>query len=153
MSDSGKCPGPEDLTEKMDAFKERCRRAGLKVTPQRMAVLRTLIESKEHPSAEAVFRQVRKTFPNISLDTVNRTLLMLSENSLAFTVAGSGGPKRFDGNLKPHHHIKCTKCQRIIDFYHEPFDDIQVPERVKEAFTVSKITVYLEGICDKCSAK
>lgn len=153
MLDNGDCPSPADLTERMDAFKERCRQAGLKVTPQRMAVFKTLIESKEHPSAEAVFRQVRKTFPNISLDTVNRTLLMLSEIGTAFTVAGSGGPKRFDANLLPHHHFKCSKCQRIIDFFHEPFDNINVPESIKLMYTISKKTVYLEGICDKCREK
>lgn len=153
MLDSGDSPSPTDLTEKMEAFKERCRRAGLKVTPQRMAVFRMLIDSKEHPSAETVFRQVRMTFPNISMDTVSRTLHMLSENGLAFTVAGSGGAKRFDANLQPHHHFKCTKCQRIIDFFHEPFDNIDVPESVKLMYTISKKTVYLEGICDKCREK
>jgi Fur family peroxide stress response transcriptional regulator len=153
MSDNRNCPGRADLTERMDALKERCRQAGLKVTPQRMAVFRTLIESKEHPSAETVFRQVRKTFPNISLDTVNRTLLMLNEIRAAFVVAGSGGPKRFDGNLQPHHHLKCTKCQRIIDFYHEPYDNIQVPQRVKETFNADKVTVYLEGVCEDCRKK
>lgn len=153
MSDSSSRGSRGKLAESMDAFCAKCRQAGLKVTPQRMAVYKALVEFNEHPSAETVFRQVRMVFPNISLDTVNRTLLMLSEIDAAFVVAGSGGPKRFDGNLQPHHHLKCMKCNRIIDFYHEPFDNIQVPERVKEAFTVSRITVHLEGICDKCREK
>lgn len=149
-SDRGSRP---KLAERMDAFRAKCRQAGLKITPQRMAVYKALVDSTEHPSAETVFRQVRKVFPNISLDTVNRTLLMLSEIGTAFTVAGSGGPKRFDANLQPHHHFKCSKCQRIIDFYHEPFDNIRVPESIKLMYTISNKTVYLEGLCDKCREK
>ena len=141
------------LAESMDAFQAKCRQAGLKVTPQRMAVYKTLVGSTEHPSAETVFRQVRKIFPNISLDTVNRTLLMLNEIDAAFVLEGLGGPKRFDANLKPHHHFKCVKCKRIIDIWHEPFDDIRVPESISKKFTVSRKAVYLEGICDKCQRK
>jgi len=81
------------LADKMDAFKAMCRKAGLKITPQRMAVYKTLAESTEHPSAKTVFRKVRKIFPNISLDTVNRTLLMLNEIGAAFVVEGSGRPQ------------------------------------------------------------
>ncbi|KPJ66263.1 MAG: hypothetical protein AMJ43_08700 [Coxiella sp. DG_40] len=134
----------------MDAFQQSCHRAGLKVTPQRMAVYKALIESKEHPSADTVYRQVRKIFPNISLDTVNRTLLTLADIGVAFIVEGSGDVKRFDGGLEKHQHFKCIKCKRIIDFHHKPFDDIPVPKSISEKFIVLKRTVYFEGICDLC---
>ena len=139
-----------ELKEKMDAFRERCRKVGLKITPQRMAVYKALIESKEHPSAEAVYRNIKKRLPNISLDTVNRTLLTLSEIGVAFVVEGSGDARRFDGNLESHQHFKCIKCKRIIDFYHKPFDNIPIPKSISKKFTVLKKTVYLEGICDSC---
>jgi len=139
-----------ELKEKMDAFRARCRKVGLKITPQRMAVYKALIESKEHPSAEAVYRNIKKRLPNISLDTVNRTLLTLSEIGVAFVVEGSGDAKRFDGNLESHQHFKCIKCKRIIDFYHKPFDNIPIPKSISKKFTVLKKTVYLEGICDSC---
>jgi len=139
-----------ELKEKMDAFRARCRKVGLKITPQRMAVYKALIESKEHPSAEAVYRNIKKRLPNISLDTVNRTLLTLSEIGVAFVVEGSGDAKRFDGNLESHQHFKCIKCKRIVDFYHKPFDNIPIPKSISKKFTVLKKTVYLEGICDSC---
>ena len=140
----------DELKKKMDAFQLRCHEVGLKVTPQRMTVYKMLIESKEHPSADTLYQKVRKIFPNISLDTVNRTLLTLSEIGAAFIVEGSGDPKRFDGNLKSHQHFKCIKCKRIIDFHHKPFDDIPVPKKLTKKFTVLKKTVYLEGICNLC---
>ena len=118
-----------------------------------MAIYKTLIESKEHPSADMVYRRVRKTFPNISLDTVNRTLLTLAEIGAAFTVEGSGDVKRFDGNLQSHQHFKCLKCKRIIDFHHKPFDDIPLPKKISRKFTILRKTVYLEGLCDLCKKR
>jgi Fur family peroxide stress response transcriptional regulator len=147
MSKSGE---RSELKVRMEAFKAKCRAAGLKVTPQRMAVYEVLIKSNEHPSAEMVFRKVKRTLPNISLDTVNRTLLTLYEIGAAFAVEGSGDAKRFDGNLKSHQHFKCIKCKRIIDFHHKPFDNIAVPKSISRRFTVLRKTVYLEGICDLC---
>lgn len=139
--------------EQVNAFKTKCREKGLKVTPQRMAVYRMLVESTEHPSAEVVFRKVRETFPSISLDTVNRTLLTLNDIGAAFVVEGSGDAKRFDANLKNHQHFKCVKCRQIIDFHHEAFDSIDIPENLADQFTVLRKTVYLEGYCDLCRAR
>ena len=142
-----------ELDQKLGAFRARCRQAGLKITPQRVEVYKTLIQTTEHPSAEMVFRKIRKVLPNISLDTVNRTLLTLSEIGAAFIVEGTGDAKRFDANLRSHQHVKCQKCKKIFDFYHEPFDKIEVPANIKRKFTVLRKTVYLEGICDKCRKK
>ncbi|MCU0914273.1 MAG: transcriptional repressor [Planctomycetes bacterium] len=138
------------IEDRMEAFRSKCRATGLKITPQRMAVYKALLESMEHPSAEVVFRQVRKTYPSISLDTVNRTLLTLSEIGAAFIVEGSGDAKRFDANLKNHQHFKCVKCKRIIDFHHEAFDCLHIAENLLPGCTVLRKTVYLEGYCDLC---
>jgi Fur family transcriptional regulator, peroxide stress response regulator len=134
----------------MDTFRAQCQAEGLRVTPQRMAVYEALLETDLHPSAETVFRQVRRSFPTISLDTVNRTLLTLSDMGMAFVVEGSGDAKRFDADLNRHQHFKCVKCKRIIDFHHEPFDQIPVPEDLGMRFTVLRTTVYVEGVCDRC---
>lgn len=142
-----------ETARRMDAFRARCHEAGLKVTPQRLAVYQVLVEMDQHPSAEMVFQSVRRIHPNVSLDTVNRTLLTLREIGAAFVVEGSGDAKRFDANLGNHQHFKCVKCKRIVDFHHEPFDRIAVPESLVNGFTVLRTTVYSEGICDLCHPK
>jgi len=139
------------IEKKIDTFQHQCRQAGLKVTPQRIVIYKALVESKEHPSADMLHRKVKEIFPNISLDTVNRTLLTLAEIGAAFIVEGSGDVKRFDGNLHNHQHFKCIKCKRIIDFHHKPFDDIPIPPELAEKFTILRKTVYFEGICDRCT--
>jgi Fur family peroxide stress response transcriptional regulator len=109
-----------------------------------------LSETDEHPSAETVFREVKKILPNISLDTVNRTLLTLSEMGAAFVVEGSGDAKRFDANLETHQHFKCVRCKKIIDFRDSRFDDIPLPRGIGKRFTVLRKTVYFEGFCSEC---
>jgi len=141
---------PADLEEKTRWFTSLCRKVGLKVTPQRIAIYRELIKTNEHPSAEMLYEKVRKVFPSISLDTVNRTLLTLNEIGAAFIVEGSGEVRRFDGALEKHQHFKCIKCKRIIDFHHQPFDNIKLPGDIDNRFIVLRKAVYLEGICNLC---
>jgi Fur family peroxide stress response transcriptional regulator len=139
--------------DKFDVFVQNCRHNGLKITPQRMAVYKTLLESKEHPSAEMVWAYVRHMFPGISLDTVNRTLLTLAEIGSASLVEGSGDARRYDGDLGNHQHFKCIKCKKVFDFHYPPFDDIKVPASIAAKFKILRKTVYLEGICDSCRGK
>ena len=139
-----------ELDEKTRWFAGQCRQAGLKVTPQRIAIYRELLKTSEHPSAEMLYEKVKKVFSSISLDTINRTLLTLNEIGAAFTVEGSGDARRFDGGLRKHQHFKCVKCKRIVDFHHKPFDNIKLPAEISKKFTVLRKTVYLEGICDLC---
>ncbi len=131
-------------------FKTHCRAQGMKVTPQRLAVYEGLLESEDHPCAERLFQRLRPDHPNISLDTVNRTLLTLAEMGLARVVEGTGEAKRFDSNFEDHQHFRCVKCKRIIDFHHAPFDNVPVPSNLSSDFTVLRKTVYFEGICDQC---
>ena len=95
-------------------------------------------------------KKIKEKFPSISLDTVNRTLITLSEIGVAEIVEGSGDAKRYDIGLSGHQHFKCVKCKRIIDFHYKPFDDIKLPAYINKKFKILRKTVYLEGICDIC---
>ncbi len=148
-SESASKNSSNELHNKIKVFREKCRQAGLKVTPQRMAVYKVLIRSREHPSAEMVYRQVREIFPNISLDTVNRTLLTINKMGLAFTVEGTGDAKRYDGDLTDHQHFKCLKCRRVVDILNESSNNIRVPTELGK-FIILRKTLYFEGICDFC---
>ena len=150
MPNSGK---NKELKQRIESFKAKCRAAGLKVTAQRVVIYTELIKTTAHPSAEKLYGKVRRVLPNISLDTVNRTLLSLNEIGAAFVIEGSGDPKRYDGNLQTHQHFKCVKCRRIFDFHHKGFDDIKVPADISRRFTVLRKTVYLEGLCESCRKK
>jgi len=142
-----------EIDERIRRFTELCRKSGLRVTPQRIEVYKQLISTEGHPSAEILYEKVKKEFPSISFDTVNRTLLTLSRVGAASVVAGSGDVRRFDGETDKHQHFKCIKCKRIVDFHYKPFDNIKLPSKLARKFTILSKTVYLEGICDLCRDK
>ena len=127
-------------------FIEKCKEYNLRITPQRTAIYREISKSGNHPSADAVFQAVRKEFPNLSFDTVYRTLLTFSEIGLIDVVEGQGGPRRFDPNMESHHHFYCMDCGKIIDFYSRDYDDLKIPEDIEEKFTVLGKRVVLKGI-------
>jgi len=137
-------------SEHLSSFMAKCRQHNLKVTPQRIAIFRELTRSKDHPSAVAMFEIIRKQFPSISFDTVNRTLLTFAEIGIADVVEGYGGPRRFDPETESHHHLHCTRCDRIIDFQCEDYDNLAIPEKIRQKFTVLGKRVILNIVCDKC---
>lgn len=137
----------------MEAFQKKCREYKLKITPQRTAIYRELMKTLDHPSADVVLKRVRKEIPNISFDTVNRTLLSFSAMGLINVVANHSGAKRFDPVLDNHHHFQCMRCNRIIDFIDEQYDKIGAPRKLDRRLKVLHKKVVLEGICDRCSQK
>lgn len=137
--------------KQIEHFRRTCKAGKLSLTPQRMAIYKVLIAADDHPSAEEVFSLVRASFPDISMDTVYRTLTTFVEIGLVHPVVGHGDPKRYDPNVEPHHHFRCTRCGTIIDFLEDSFDRLSLPETIKAKYTVSRVKVILEGVCDKCS--
>jgi Fur family peroxide stress response transcriptional regulator len=127
-----------------------CQEHLLKVTPQRVAIYQELLNSDTHPTADAVFQIVKKDYPNISFDTVNRTLLTFAEIGIVDVVETFGGAKRFDPNVTTHHHLHCTQCGKVIDFYNRDYDNLAVPEGVNKQFQVISKRVVLKGICEAC---
>jgi Fur family peroxide stress response transcriptional regulator len=134
----------------LDLFRKKCRENKLKITPQRIVIYRELIKSKNHPHAEALYNKVKKIIPDISLDTVNRSLLTFLKIGLVKNVEGYGDPRRYEPDLNSHHHFRCLKCNSLIDFEYKPYDDMPFPAEIKKRFRVTDKRVLLEGYCDKC---
>lgn len=136
--------------DKIDDFIKICQEHNLKITPQRVAIYRELIDSKIHPSADTIYQIVQTQYPNISFDTVNRTLLTLAKIGLAEVIEVFGGAKRFDPNVTNHHHLHCTQCGKIVDFWSRLYDKLEIPENVQKQFEVIDKRVVLKGICKDC---
>jgi Fur family transcriptional regulator, peroxide stress response regulator len=143
----------KEMNRRVQLFIETCRRHQLKITPQRVAIYRVLIQSKQHPTTDLVFRAVKKEFPNISFDTVNRTLLTFADIGVVDVVEAFGGPKRFDPDTAAHHHLHCMACGRIIDFEYEGYARLDVPKAIASTFKVVSRRVVLKGLCEACSPK
>lgn len=137
----------------MTFFRDRCKQHSLNITPQRVAIYEELIESKNHPDSEDIFRKVRTIFPDISLDTVYRTLSKFAEIGLAHVVEGYGEAKRYDPDINNHHHFRCRRCNKIVDFHDKSYDGLKVPRVFQKNYKVTNVKIILEGMCDECMRK
>ena len=137
-------------SELLNLFTSKCQESNLRITPQRTAIYQELLGASDHPSADLIFQRVRKRFPHISLDTVNRTVLSFADLGIVKVVEGYGKPKRFDPNIEKHHHFQCIKCHKIIDFHNKAYDRLEIPNGIKNKLAVFNKKVVLEGLCEKC---
>ena len=141
-----------EVEKRVHLFSRVCRRSGIKATHQRTEIYRELAGTDEHPGAEAVYARVRKRIPEISLDTVYRTLRLLEKKGIVLRVGSLGERTRFDANTDRHAHFVCTECGFIGDLPQEGWNDVQPPREVM-AGTVKSIHVELRGLCKACRGK
>lgn len=134
----------------LEYFINTCKQNNLKLTPQRLMLFRELAKSREHPSAEKLYQAARKIFSNISFDTVNRTLLTFSRVGIVKVVEGYGNPRRFDPNLRDHHHFRCVSCNHILDIYNPVYDQLEIPHDLNKQCRILSKKVVLEGVCIEC---
>lgn len=139
-----------DRAVKTNTFLQICQEHRLKITPQRVAIYKELLKSDTHPTTDTIYQVVTKEYPNISFDTVNRTLLTFAETGIVDVVEIFGGAKRFDPNVTNHHHLHCTQCGKVFDFYSLAYDNLKVPEELHAQFQVTSKRVVLKGLCKKC---
>jgi Fe2+ or Zn2+ uptake regulation protein len=124
---------------------------GLRTTQARRLILEAVRATDAHPTAEWVFRQVRRRLPHVSLGTVYRNLRQLVKCGLLVERTDPGG-SRFDGNTSEHHHFTCLRCGRVFDLA-EPVDRaLQRQVASRTGFEVIRHRIEFFGRCGDCSA-
>lgn len=122
--------------------------SGLKITPQRIAVMEALTSMRVHPTAEEVYNIVKAGQPNISLGTIYKTLDTFVEKGLAQAVKTDGGNMRYDAFTDKHHHIYSTDSGEIEDYYDSELDEIIEKYFKKKAipgFDIKEIKLQIIG--------
>jgi Fur family transcriptional regulator, peroxide stress response regulator len=138
-----------EVESRVSAMIEKCREAGMNVTPQRIAIYRALVRSEEHPTPEMLFQSVAQEMPSLSLATIYKTLDSLAEIGLVRSVPVVSEKRRYDANDDAHHHLVCSHCGMIRDYYTRAFDDL-VPRRQVQGFTAQSVSVNITGVCAEC---
>lgn len=142
-----------DRPLRTEDLKDLLKRSGLKLTPQRLEILRMVNGTHSHPDAETIHRAVRKKIPGVSLDTVYRNLWTLIDHGLINALNTYRGRVHFDGNLVRHHHFVCTRCGLTRDFVCPNFDRLSVPDEVKAWGRIDRTRVEFRGLCERCAEK
>jgi Fur family peroxide stress response transcriptional regulator len=132
----------------MEKGTQKYRHSGLKLTPQRLAILQYLENNKDHPSADDIYKAVSKKFPTMSLATVYNTLETLKQRGLVKELTMDPYKMRFDPQPSPHHHLICMDCRKIIDI-HAKFK-ISLPRVEGVGFEIIGNHIEFYGRCPNC---
>jgi Fur family peroxide stress response transcriptional regulator len=122
------------------------------MTPQRAVLLRLLSQTRTHPTADELFRKVRRQLPSVSHATVYRNLQELVRARLIATLERAGGPVQYDANPDDHHHFICTRCGRVTDIYLKDVGYAIDGERTGTApARIDRAELQLHGLCAACA--
>jgi len=148
-----------ELTERVEKMLAGVRAAGLKLTPQRMAIVKELASDETHPTAQEIFERLQPGLPTMSFATVYNTLGALSSAGLCASMSLSPGSGRFDPNMTPHHHIVCDVCGAVRDVPAGGANSEGALEssaaravaQVAPGFDVRSVERIFRGVCAACS--
>lgn len=134
------------------------RQSGLKLTPQRIAIVRLFADDRSHPTAQDLFDRLRPSFPSMSFATVYNTLDALAQKGLAAIVrlpGKRGETARFDPNSAPHHHAVCDRCGIVVDVAAGTLAPTSAStEKIRRAvpgFAIRTVERIYRGLCAVCA--
>ena len=133
-------------------FKDVLKKEGLKVTPQRIAVLEEIIKDKGHRESEDIYMAIKSRKTHVSRATVYRTLDILVQHGFARKLNLGDGRARYETKIdSPHHdHMICNNCGKIIEFVNYEIEKIQEEIAKHHQFKLQQHIHQLFGICKEC---
>ncbi|NIQ96414.1 MAG: transcriptional repressor [Desulfuromonadales bacterium] len=130
---------------------DRLRQRDLRITPQRIAILKAFLQSQDHPSVEQVHEEVKANFPTTSLATVYKTVNLLKEVGEILEIGFADGGNRYDGNNpSPHPHLICTRCNKIIDPEVSLLDQLTAEVAETTGYRIDSHQIEFFGVCPSC---
>jgi len=131
-----------------EQYTENLKSKGLKVTPQRLAVLDAVHHLKNHPTTDRIIEYIRNTHPNIASGTVYKVLDVLVDNQLLSRVKTEKDVMRYDALTEKHHHLYCTESEEIEDYVDQELDLVLKDYFKKKeipGFRVEEIRLQING--------
>ena len=145
---------PQDAEQRIEQMIHRLRERGLRLTPQRIAVVRILATSDEHPSVERIYEQVHRDFPTTSIATVYKTVALLRDLGEIIELGFPDGSNRYDGSKPyPHPHVICTRCRTVVDPDLNGVQDLAREVGVETGFLITTHRLDFFGLCRACQER
>jgi Fur family peroxide stress response transcriptional regulator len=130
---------------------QQIRAAGLRLTPQRLLIYQTLLQSKEHPTAQTIYEATKDSLPSLSQATVYNTLQALVKAGLIQELGDAGdGTIHYDADLTPHVNLICTRCHRVDDFHDVPLNSVAQQVAGQSGYQIQGARVAYYGLCPEC---
>ncbi|MDY0322670.1 MAG: Fur family transcriptional regulator [Candidatus Carbobacillus sp.] len=146
------------MEERLERIKQILHAHQYKLTPQREATVRVLLEHMEdHLSAEDVYLALKSRAPNIGLATVYRTLELLSELKIIHKINFGDGVTRYDfraeGAKHHHHHLMCLSCGQVVEIEDDLLEEVEKEVEKRFGFKILDHRLTFHGICEVCQKK
>lgn len=127
------------------------KQAGLRLTPQRIAICRYLAESREHPTATMIYERLKTEYPSLSLMTVYNTLRTLVQLGLVNALGDCGDDQiHYDADTSPHLNLACVSCHRIVDVEAAELEALTESVRRASGYRLLGARMMLYGLCPAC---
>ncbi|PRR81643.1 Fur family transcriptional regulator [Clostridium vincentii] len=141
-----------------DALKVDLKKKGYKLTPQRRAIVDTIVDNEgKHLTAEEIYDEVKINCPEIGLATVYRTILLLEEIGIVSRLQLNDGCSRYElvhgDERHRHHHLVCNKCNALIEVEDDLLDELEASIEKQYGFHIVDHSVKFFGICSDCQSK
>ena len=120
---------------------------GVKPSVQRLSVLRFIMEKKEHPSVDDIYKELSNEIPTLSRTTVYNTLKHLTEKGIINTLSIDEVQSKYDFIEETHAHFLCKNCGKIYDI---ALDPQLLNSMVTDGHQVLNTQIYFKGICNNC---
>jgi len=120
-------------------------------TKQRKIIMEELAKVSSHPTADELYKIVRKRLPSISLGTVYRNLELLTKLGEIQKLDICGAKKRFDGKSLRHYHMRCKKCLKIYDLPMQPFSALEKTLKNIDGYLITNYRLEFSGLCPNCN--
>lgn len=130
---------------------ESLRQRGVRITPQREAVLCAVYAMGGHVTAEAVYETVRQHMPHVGLATVYRNLDFLQEQGVVTATDLGDGCREWElAGSEPHHHAVCRACGAVTRLDHVFVRDLEQKLRAEFGFEADLSHMAFFGLCAEC---
>ncbi|SER06220.1 Fur family transcriptional regulator, peroxide stress response regulator [Granulicatella balaenopterae] len=129
------------------------RQDGVRITPQREAILNFLAESDKHPTADDIYQALSEEYKQMSVATVYNNLRLFTSYGFVKEMTYGDNASRFDFSSTEHYHVICEKCGCIEDLFYPILSDV---EEIAEELTGFKVTHHrmeVYGICPRCATE
>lgn len=140
------------IEERILAITSELRGCGMRLTRQRLEIIREIAATEEHPDVETIYGMVRRRVPAVSLDTVYRTLSVLHECGAVNRMMVATGSARYDPDISRHHHFVCAKCGAVVNVISSERDAFRSSDCASQVGVVERVEVYFRGTCKSCQA-
>jgi Fur family transcriptional regulator, peroxide stress response regulator len=138
-------------TSPYDRLAQKLKQAGMRITPQRMAICKLLCETDTHPTAVAIFDNIRQQYPSLSLMTVYNTLNVLVDLGMVNVLGHAGDDTvHYDADTEPHVNLACVKCHQIIDVSSESVHQLNDEIGSSSGYKLLGARVLYYGVCPAC---